>query len=102
MAGCAPHGPLRIVLLAGILLAIGCMKVGPNFAPPPVEVAKDWMAVDDQRLTVEAVETRTWWRGFEDPLLDELIQTAYRQNLSLRSAGVRVLEARAQLGAVVG
>jgi NodT family efflux transporter outer membrane factor (OMF) lipoprotein len=102
MPGCKNHGPLRMMLLVGILVASGCMKVGPNFAPPPVEVAKDWLAVDDQRLKAEAAETRTWWRGFDDPLLDELIQTAYRQNLSLLSAGVRVLEARAQLGAVVG
>jgi NodT family efflux transporter outer membrane factor (OMF) lipoprotein len=39
---------------------------------------------------------------FNDPVLDELIQTAYEQNLSLQIAGLRVLQARAQLGIVTG
>ena len=43
-----------------------------------------------------------WWTVFHDPILENLIRTAYRQNLPLRIAGVRVLEARALLGVVVG
>ena len=38
-----------------------------------------------------------WWTVFHDPALDSLICFAYRQNLSLRVAGYRVLEARAQM-----
>src|ERR1700732_3846699 len=40
--------------------------------------------------------------GFRDPVLDRLIRVAYEQNLSLVSAGTRVLEARAQLGVAIG
>ena len=40
--------------------------------------------------------------GIQDPALNQLIDTAYRENLTLRIAGVRVLEARAQLGIVTG
>jgi NodT family efflux transporter outer membrane factor (OMF) lipoprotein len=58
--------------------------------------------VEDWRLKAEAGDTRNWWRAFNDPLLDRLIETAYRENLSLRVAGVRVLEARARLGVAVG
>ena len=36
--------------------------------------------------------------SFNDPQLDLLIETAYQQNLTLREAGFRVLQARAQLG----
>ena len=39
---------------------------------------------------------------FNDPVLDSLIYTAYRQNLSLRVAGFRILEARALRGIAVG
>jgi NodT family efflux transporter outer membrane factor (OMF) lipoprotein len=39
---------------------------------------------------------------FNDPTLDELICYSYKQNLTLREAGFRVLEARAQLGVAVG
>ena len=47
-------------------------------------------------------EYKDWWRAFNDPILDSLIERAYRDNLSLRIAGVRVLEARAQLGIAIG
>jgi len=43
-----------------------------------------------------------WWTVFNDPVLSELVQTAYRQNLTLREAGFRVLEARAVRGIAVG
>ena len=78
------------------------MKVGPDFAPPPAAVSKNWLDANDQRVKTESATYRNWWQVFGDPALDRLIDTAYRQNLSLKIAGVRVLEARAQLGIAVG
>ncbi len=43
-----------------------------------------------------------WWTVFNDPSLNDLICTAYHQNLTLREAGFRILQARAQLGIAVG
>ena len=43
-----------------------------------------------------------WWTVFNDPKLDSLICYAYRQNLSLRVAACRVLEARAQVAIDAG
>ena len=37
-------------------------------------------------------EHREWWTVFNDPRLTRLIQLAYQQNLTLQTAGVRVLE----------
>jgi NodT family efflux transporter outer membrane factor (OMF) lipoprotein len=85
-----------------LLLLTGCIKVGPNFTPPPVAVSQAWLDAGDQRVKPEPTEYRNWWRVFNDPVLDQLIDRAYRENLSLRIAGVRVLEARAQLGIAVG
>jgi outer membrane protein TolC len=45
---------------------------------------------------------RDWWTVFHDPMLNRLIRTAYDQNLSLVSAGTRVLQARAELGVAIG
>ena len=39
---------------------------------------------------------------FNDPTLTSLVQTAYQQNLTLRAAGARILEARALRGIAVG
>ena len=89
------------LLLVLILLTSGCM-VGPNFNRPKVEVSPNWLDAGDQRVKTEPSEYRNWWQAFNDPVLDRLIDRAYRENLSLRIAGVRVLQARAQLGIAIG
>jgi NodT family efflux transporter outer membrane factor (OMF) lipoprotein len=43
-----------------------------------------------------------WWTVFNDPALNDLIRCAYEQNVNLRIAGTRVLEARAQRAIAVG
>jgi NodT family efflux transporter outer membrane factor (OMF) lipoprotein len=77
-------------------------KVGPDYGKPPAPVAKEWIDADDQRLRTASDDLSKWWTVFNDPVLDSLICDAYRQNLSLRVAGTRVLEARAQLAIDTG
>lgn len=89
-----------ILILA--LIQFGCTKVGPDYVRPDVHVSAQWMEAEDSRVSQAVADHREWWHSFNDPVLDRLIDTAYRQNLSLKIAGVRVLEARAQLGVAVG
>lgn len=70
-------------------------KVGPNYCSPSVQVADDWIDSDDKRVLADPVDHEAWWASFNDPVLNELVAEAYRQNLTLREAGARVLEARA-------
>jgi NodT family efflux transporter outer membrane factor (OMF) lipoprotein len=97
----APNRFCFIVLIP-VLLVSGCIKVGPDFVRPPVTVSQTWLDAGDPRVKTEAADYRNWWQAFNDPVLDRLIDRAYRENLSLRVAGVRVLEARAQLGIAIG
>ncbi|MFZ0050850.1 MAG: TolC family protein, partial [Desulfobaccales bacterium] len=90
------------ILLIFVLLSGACAKLGPDYVRPETKVSQDWLEADDQRVSHEPAEYRSWWQAFKDPVLDRLIGTAYRENLNLRIAGVRVLEARAQLGVAVG
>lgn len=90
------------MLFAFALLAAGCTKVGPDYVRPEASISENWLDAGDKRLKTEPAECRTWWRVFKDAPLDRLIDTAYRENLNLRIAGVRVLEARAQLGIASG
>lgn len=76
--------------------------VGPDFVPPTAEVSQQWVDTMDPRVTTERPDYTNWWQVFQDPVLNTLIQTAYEQNLPLRIAGVRVFEARAQLGIATG
>jgi NodT family efflux transporter outer membrane factor (OMF) lipoprotein len=94
--------PRSGLLLVPVLLAFaGCM-IGPDFKQPKVSVSPGWTETGDQRVRTESTTYRDWWRAFNDPVLDHLIARAYRDNLSLQQAGVRVLQARAQLGIAVG
>lgn len=84
------------------LLAAGCAKVGPDFEKPAGESAPRWLEQGDRRISVKSGDFRDWWRLFRDPTLDRLVRMAYRQNLPLQVAGLRILEARAQLGIAIG
>ncbi|RIK75556.1 MAG: transporter [Planctomycetota bacterium] len=70
-------------------------KVGPAYCRPEAPVADDWIDANDQRLRSESDDHAAWWTVFDDPVLDRLIAEAYSQNLPLRVAGFRILEARA-------
>ncbi len=88
------------LLLVALVLA-GC-SLGPDFTRPKAQVPPNWLDANDARVKTGPAQYRDWWKAFNDPVLDKLIDQAYRDNLSLRIAGVRVLEARAQLGVAVG
>jgi len=77
-------------------------KVGPNYGQPPAPVADRWIDADNASVKSEATDYSYWWTVFNDPVLNELIYTAYEQNLPLRKAGLRILEARAQRGIAAG
>lgn len=101
------HGPVpgagRILVLAlAVALVAGCLKVGPDFSRPETALAEDWMEAQNSRILAGQPLTKQWWKVFGDPLLESLVLQAYEQNLDLRTAGLRVLEARAQLAAAVG
>jgi NodT family efflux transporter outer membrane factor (OMF) lipoprotein len=94
---------IKLLLALFILTTLaGCTKVGPDYVRPETSVAGDWLEAGDPRLKADPAEFREWWKVFKDPALDVLIDTAYRENLDVRRAGVRVLEARAQLGVATG
>jgi NodT family efflux transporter outer membrane factor (OMF) lipoprotein len=77
-------------------------KVGPNFCRPSAQVAPQWIDADDKRVRSESEDQSKWWTVFNDPGLNSLICCAYQQNLTLREAGCRVLQARAQLAITKG
>lgn len=85
---------LSVTLLSLITLS-GCVKLGPDYAPlPSPQLPKGW----EQNLTKSDPSILEWWKQFNDPTLDLLIQKGYEQNLDLESAGTRILQSRAALG----
>jgi NodT family efflux transporter outer membrane factor (OMF) lipoprotein len=77
-------------------------KVGPNYRRPPAPAAENWIDAADVRIRNVKEDLSRWWTVFNDTKLDALIRDAYLQNLTLRQAGCRVLQARAQQAIAVG
>lgn len=92
---------LKTFTLIACLFLTACMMVGPNYKEPKKQVADHW---PEKNSTVResAPQDAKWWKVFHDPVLTTLINQGYQSNLSLQSAGVRVLQARAQLAQSVG
>jgi NodT family efflux transporter outer membrane factor (OMF) lipoprotein len=77
--------------------------IGPNFLAPKAPVAEHWTGSGNPAVDVDTRdEHREWWSALNDPVLSKLVDMAYRQNLDLLAAGIRVLQARAQLGVAIG
>lgn len=50
-------------------------------------------------MPTESQSRGTWWKAFADPLLDQLVDTATRDNTSIQSAAARLAKARSLVGA---
>ena len=92
----------RGLLLVALLLPTAACTIGPNYTAPPAPLAEKFRGTDNRSVKSGPLEYEHWWTGFRDPTLNRLIQIAYNQNLTLESAGTRVLQARAVLGIAIG
>jgi len=90
------------LILASVVLLEGCITLGPDYQEPEVGWLKTWQSdlygqIDNADRQTN-VDLHFWWEAFNDPVLNGLIETARRDNPSLRIAGLRILESRAALG----
>jgi len=89
-----------VAFCAGLLVS-SCTTVGPEYVQPEAPLADAWQT-SPAGLKATDYELVDWWDAFNDPILDDLVNRAHQQNLSLELAGLRVLESRAQLGIATG
>jgi NodT family efflux transporter outer membrane factor (OMF) lipoprotein len=87
---------------AACITLVAC-AVGPAYQRPAITVDDKWTAAKPSPDAEPHVDTakpppETWWRSFDDTTLDRLVDMAVQQNLPLQVAGLRIMQARAQLG----
>jgi NodT family efflux transporter outer membrane factor (OMF) lipoprotein len=92
----------RRIFAAALLLSTAACTIGPDFTAPVAPLANKFRGADNRSFKSTTREYQNWWEGFRDPTLNRLVQIAYNQNLTLLSAGTRVLQARAVLGIAIG
>src|SRR5262245_50554600 len=87
-------------LAAALVVSLCACKVGPNYKRPMVSVPGVYRGAPPPAPTppAESFGEMKWWAVFQDPVLENLIQEALKNNYDLRIAAARVLQASAALG----
>jgi len=73
-------------VLSAIFLS-ACAAVGPNYQRPAIETPENWRINYPQAAAIANVR---WWTQFGDPTLNDLIETALRENRDVQAAAARV------------
>jgi NodT family efflux transporter outer membrane factor (OMF) lipoprotein len=90
----------RIAFTVLSALWLSSCAVGPDYERREIDTGAGWTGgiVEGE----PDADLATWWRSFDDPTLNRLVQSALLLNLDLRQAEVRVTEVRALRDAVAG
>ncbi|HCS42073.1 MAG TPA: RND transporter [Pseudomonas sp.] len=91
------HPGTAMLIVLGIS---GCVRLGPDFQSPREAWVEQWGSPALEQSSQRSLnpDIRQWWQVFADPVLDRLIAESDAHNADLKIAGLRVMEARAQLG----
>jgi multidrug efflux system outer membrane protein len=96
----AQRGTARSALacaIAASLLCAGCAAVGPDYRVPPSTLDAGFIGAGAVVLNTQPVgaDIATFWRGFNDPALDALVERALQANGDVRIAQARLQETSA-------
>jgi len=89
-----PNALYALYAAVSIFLA-GCAAVGPNYHAPVTSDPKNWSEAPAGGVTSAPMQVGEWWKTFNDPELESLIERAVKANYDLRLAEARLMEARA-------
>ena len=78
-----------------VLFLSACTAVGPDFTAPQVELPASFVAGEAGSLTPP--ETQMWWREFNDPILNDLVEAGLASNLDIRTSLTRIAQAEANV-----
>ena len=88
----------KLLLPLVSMLALAACTVGPNYARPetPAAAGGAFIGADNPAFTLAEPEAG-WWRLYQDPVLDQLVEEAFAQNTDLRVATANLARVRALL-----
>lgn len=72
----------------------GCM-MGPDYSRPAVDTPAAWRLSDQ---SAKDLANTAWWEQFNDPVLNDLVQIALRENKDLLIASARIEEFAGRYG----
>jgi multidrug efflux system outer membrane protein len=88
----------KFLLTASVLPLAACAAVGPSHSPPPVPAtAQDKFVGSNFASVADSAAQDDWWRLYNDPVLDGLVQQALAANRDIAVATANIAIARASL-----
>ncbi len=85
----------KIILLFLIALMLTSCMMGPNYQRPAVDSPQTWRFEDKE---AKDTANTAWWEQFNDPVLNDLILTALRENKDVKTAAAKVEQFIGQYG----
>ncbi len=97
------HTARLAACLSIVLVLSACSVLGPDFTAPEATTPAAFALTgktDGRSVPVAEKIDPKWWRLFNDPVLTSLEERLTEGNFDLRTASLRLVQARAQLGFV--
>ena len=85
-----------LCLISGVALS-GC-SFAPEYSRPEMDLPENWSKAPYELAQASHSLEIQWWKRFNDPVLDKLVEEALLHNQNLAVAVARVDQARAYLG----
>jgi outer membrane protein, multidrug efflux system len=77
----------RTLIFAALVMCTASCMVGPDYQRPQVDVAQTWRIEDKN---AQAVANTAWWEQYNDPVLNELVQSGLQENKDIKIAAARI------------
>ncbi|BCG48748.1 Efflux transport system, outer membrane factor lipoprotein [Citrifermentans bremense] len=87
----------HLICLVTLCCLSGCM-VGPDYVRPDADAPAKWRYAAPEGKEAAAFAGSGWWESLGDPVLNDLVSSALRENKDLRLAAVLVEEFAAKYG----
>lgn len=106
----ARMNPVHLYALACLVVLFSSCVIGPNYVPPEIQTPERFVSNDvfqkiAGRSTLDQISQQqtsavNWWKGFEDSILDQLVNEALYQNYIIAINDARLNDAEAQIRSV--
>lgn len=83
-------------MISSALILDGC-AVGPDYTRPTSALPAQYSEQAAPATAKDTAVNHEWWKGFKDPVLDDLVEKALRNNNDVQLAAARIEEADATM-----
>jgi len=91
----------KIIPSLGALWLIGCSYFSPDYHKPDTNVPAKWSAQNSNVESIsESLPYLAWWQKFNDPVLNQYIESGLNNNLTIEAAKANLEAAQGQLTTV--